>query len=282
MKTVLHGNVDGYEIVLGYSEATVDPVSTQIKVDALAQGIPESTPLDALKQKIADRWAKLDQDFTALFNHSSQNLLSTGEMQWYGPAKSAAQLDVDALASQIAPLQAAVDAARAKIRAANTVYFPCGANEDAITDEQYASLKAAGDVLAAERDGLGADAQLLLNGGRVADYRKQTFWTLTGSTWTSRTISKLGDSPAAGEIADEDLTSDQRSQIQAQLEAARIAALTPDQKAAELAAVLSSLADQAVAMDAKASIQGTAATGKAWYASQAAIANGKYGVSTGS
>ena len=270
MKTVLHGTIDGYEVCLGFSEAALDPVSTQIKVDALAQGISEQEPVDGLKQKIADRWARLDADFRAVFNHPSTTLNSQAEAQWYGPSKYQAQLDVDALASQIAPLQAVVDAARAKIRAENAVYFGTGPNESLISEEQYASLKATADSL-----GENEQAQVLLAGGTVPDYRGAVLWT-QGKSWTSRTIAKLGDMPAEGEIADGAVTADQRSQIQAQAETARIQALGADAKAKELAAVLSGLADQAVAMDAKAAIQGSEKGGQAWYAEQAAAAQAKY------
>lgn len=270
MKTVLHGNIDGYEVVLGFSEAALDPVSTQIKVDALSQGLAEQAAMDAFKQKIADRWARLASEFRAVFGHDPQTLNSPAEAEWFGPSRMAAQRDVDGISSQMAPLQVALDAARTKLRAENAVYFATGANEDLISEEQYAALKSAADAL-----GKDEQAQILLSGGKAADFRGQVFWT-AGKAWASRTISRLGDKPLSGEIPDSSLTADQRGQIQAQGEAARIAALSPEAKAAELAAVLSGLADQAVAMDAKASIQGLSLTGKEWYADQAATANLKY------
>jgi len=268
--TVLHGMVDGYDVVTGFSTATVDPESTALKVNALAVLIPEQAAVDALQKQIADRWAKLTLDYCAMFGTSAVEITSEAQARWWGTYKPQAEVDVGVYAERLVEPLAALRAARAKIQAENTVYFGLGENEGLLTDEQFSRLDAASAAIPE-----GADVQLLVTGGTVADYRKLTYWT-KGKAWASRTISKLGDVPAKGEILDSDLTADQRAEIQAQTEGARVAALTADQKAAELAQVLSALADQAVAMDARAGITGAEKTGQVWYQAQAAVAQAKY------
>lgn len=268
--TVLHGHIDGYDVVLAFSEASIDKEATRIKVSALAVLIPEEDAVSALNQRIADRRTKLDQDFQSIFGHTPLEIMNPAEAAWYIPAKFAAQIDVDAIASLAPPLIAKVKAAREKLWQANIVYFNTGENEELVTDELYAKLLAASTAIG------DTDSQLLMDGSSVPDYRGAVLWAQAGKLWTSRTIARLGDAPAKGEIVDAMVTPDQRIQIQAGLEAARIAGMTDTAKAAEIAAALSSLADQAVAMDAKAAIMGTDKTGQAWYQAQAGAVQDKY------
>jgi hypothetical protein len=273
--TVLHGMVDGYDVVTGFSVATVDPQSTALKVEALSVLVPEQAAVDALQKQIADRWARLTQDFCAMFGTSAVEITGPAQAQWFQTNKALAQADVDVYAERLVAPLAALRAARAKIQTENTVYFPLGDNEGILTDEQFAKLEAASQAIPE-----GADVQLLITGDTVADYRGITYWTSPangkGKAWASRTISKLGDVPGKDEIEDGKLSDAQRGEIQAASEAARVAALSMDVKAKELAQVLSVLADQAVAMDAKAAIQGTDKTGTSWYHAEAAKAQAKY------
>ena len=268
MKTAMHGTVDGYEIILGFSEATVDPVATQNKCGELIKNIDEWKQIEAINAKIAETYQGARDDFLAMFGHSSNELASQAEANYFSAKMRAASVEADAFSDTIAPLYAVLEKKKTAVLAENAVYFTPGELEDIISETDAADLSAKFSA-ATERE------QVTLDGKIIADNRNITYWTKSG-TWKSIVMSKLGDVIPAGSIEDAKLTDSQRAEIASEKMSARIAKLTADEKAAELKIVLESLANQAVAMDAKSAITGDEKTGAAWYAAHKAIAEAKY------
>ena len=271
MRTVLHASIDGHEVVTAIGQAVVDPMATQNRINAMVSDLDEWPQIVLLEQQITDRRQQAADQFQSMFGHSPLNLNQANlqaEANYWGKCLGDAQADVDAINSKTVPLRQTLETKRQALWTTNAVYSqPSGGQEELIDDDAGAALET---KLAALTD----EQRLLLTGDVIPDLRGVKWWS--SDLKTATTISKLGDTVPLGGIRDDALTNDQRATIQAAADAARIAAMTPDQKAAELALVLDSLANQAVAMDAKAGITGAALTGKDWYAQQEAAAKAKY------
>jgi len=269
MKTILHAPIDGFDIVLGFSTPTIDPVATQNQVKAMVQTLPEFADIAALNQKINDRRDQAALEFFNLFGHSPQTLQSQVEATTWQAKLTAANVDVDALSSLMTPLTVSMTKKIQDLWAENAVYFQPGKNENISPDDQAGPLQALFNALAPR-------TCLALDGKVVPDNRGLRFWTFTGSTWGSSVVTRLGDVVPAGSVAEDALTADQEGQIGAQVEAVRIAGMSSEAKAAELAIVLDGLATQAQAQADRAKIMGTVFDPVAWYNDQKTAAVAKY------
>jgi hypothetical protein len=122
-----------------------------------------------------------------------------------------------------------------------------------------------------------ADNQFLdLGGELIPDWRGTEYHLKVDDTWTVVKITEAGVSIPEGAIISGDLTDDQRAEIAAQAETARIAALTPEARAAEKQDRLDALADEADHLSRRAQIQGTDFNAATWYQEHKAPIEEKY------
>jgi len=247
LKTVIHTTIDGFDIVLGFSDPQMDPVATAAKVDPLVQALPEIGQARTLGQQIADAQSAMAYAAQQLGQARAQNnqIAIASQTQAFTNASS----DLDTYQAQLRPVLAAIDDKKRLLMSANPVWFTPGSAvgpdggtvyESLMpeTDAEYNDGKT-GHITATSLKAAMAgtpNQQLCIDGSIVADYRNVTVWSVAGSTWTKRIISALGDKPASGEIIDDNLTDSQRAAIGAQLEEARVAGLTAAQKLSEATA----------------------------------------------
>jgi hypothetical protein len=275
MKTIFHGNVDGYEIITGFADATPDPMATMAKIAPMLPGLPEQQAVNEIQAKINARRQEVIDKFTGVFGHEPFELRSPAEADWYSKAKLACESDVAGISSLLAEPVRLRDAAVKKLVDENTVYFQPGELE--MLDKENKSAELIPLFLArTDRE------QIQIDGIIVPDFRGVRVFI--PGTWTDRVISKLGDKPGAHEIAEQDLTDDHRSEIAAVKESARLAKLTPDEKAAEVKMILDGLASQAAARKDEQIIKGESTdialrNAQAWYREQEAGVRSKYGLS---
>jgi len=294
MKTVIHTTIDGFDIVLGFSDPQMDPVATAAKVDPLVQALPEIGQARTLGQQIADAQSAMAYAAQQLAQARAQNnqIAIASQTQAFTNASS----DLDTYQAQLRPVLSAIDDKKRLLMSANPVWFTPGSAVGPDGGTVYESLMPETDVeyndgktghitatsLKAAMTGT-PNQQLCIDGSIVADYRNVTVWSVAGSTWTKRIISALGDKPASGEIVDENLTDSQRSAIGAQLEAARVAGLTAAQKLSEATAqqqeAKSVVAQVQSEMTAGISTQAQLDTAVADYKTVLAGINAKYGTS---
>ena len=195
--TAIHETIDGLEIVKGLSTAAPDPAATALKVAALAADTDEAKAVLSLRDSLAE-----------VFKVRNSSI---------GPAYNVAQTNADAILLQFPTVTEALRAKGAELMEANTVYFQPRKGEDFITDEVYSAIVAVSGK---------ANTAVKLDGTTVADFRGSTYWTQTKKgVWSSTTIAKIGETVPSGTTLDADLTADQKTEIAAQTEAARVAAL---------------------------------------------------------
>lgn len=274
--TVVHENVDGYEIVRFFREATADAQGTWAAIQSKVLALDELAQVNSCKAKIAAQVATSQSAKTLALAATKAG--NTSSYTTYNAQYLAAVAAIATLQDEIVTLQAAYDTAVAALFEANTVYhLPNPANEETITDAQYATMKAAADALSANQ-------QLLLAGGTVVDYRGTTYWTETSGVWASTTIEALGVSIPDGSVAASALTDAQKNEIATKAETARVAALTDAQKLEEATNAQSAAKAAAAQTYQEALITGTdaataLAASQASYKAALAVINTKFGTS---
>ena len=267
MKTIFHANIDGFEVVLGFGEAfgLIDPVATNIKIAPLLQACPEQQQMSVLNQSIGARRQEAAQAFSLA---DAARVRGDGATMTRENANYAAKLqEIAELEKQLPERIRAFEVARSAIVDANAVYTHPPQGEDLIDDVQAGTLQTAHALR-------GDGQQLLMTGEYVRDLRGRDFY-LAGPPWAHKVIDKLGEDMPAGAIVPDQLTDAQRQEIADEAEAARVAALTPEQAQAEADAKSAAILAQAAQMRSELEIQGDAqalAKSQAWYKAQTATA----------
>lgn len=272
MKTILHGNVDGYEMCLGFADATRDPVATENRVKTILVGLPEQAAVDEIQARIRARWDRINTDFLAIFGRQLDELRTKQEAEWYGNARLSAEYDAGMIAIELQQATVILEAKRQQLRDENEVFFQPGGHESIISTEDSEKLIPIWTAL-------GDHKQMTITGEILDDYRGCTAWDK--KALTERKITKLGDKPAKTETLGDDLTDEDRKTIQEQAETKRVADMSTQARADELAIVLDSLANRAAGMKDQEIIKGKATDialreSQAWYQEQKAAAESKY------
>jgi len=275
MKTIFHGNIDGYEIITGFADATPDPMATMAKIAPMLPGLPEQQAVNEIQEKINARRQEVIDRFTGMFGHEPFELRSPVEADWYSKAKLSCENDVQGISSLLVEPVRLRDAAVKKLVEENTVYFQPGELEMLDKENKSAELI---PLFLARTD----HEQLQIDGNVIPDFRG--IRVFIPGAWTDRVISKLGEKPGAREVSEQDLTDDHRSEIAAVKESARLSKLTPDEKAAEVKMILDGLASQAAARKDEAIIKGESTdialrSAQTWYREQERTVKSKYQLS---
>lgn len=266
-RTVLHAGIDGYEIVAGFGEATIDAVATWAAIQGKVITLDELAQLNGLKAKIAAQ-ADIANSSRSLANSA----LKAGNQVGYNSYTEqavAAEASIASMEAEFPLLAAAFEEARTALMAENAEYcLPNPASEQIISDEEYARIKPLFEAL-------GENEQLLLAGGTVKDFRGEKYW-LKKDAWISVTISALGEAIPKGAVLESQLTDAQSQEISDESEANRISALTAEEKAAELKSVLQATAQSASNQKQVADITGEPFDASAWYQAQKIEIEKKY------
>ncbi len=270
MKTVFHANIDGQEIVLGFGEAwgLIDPMATAARIAEPLAATDECRQMQALNAEINARRQQAAQAY---------GIAEQARKRGDAPTQTRQNAEYQAKCLEVAELEKllpariqAFEALRAKMILESAVYAHPPQGEDLIQDEQAAALAAK----YAER---GQAQQLLLDGSYVEDLRGREYWV--GPPWKRLQVAALGERPSAEAIPQELLTDAQRAEIIAQQEAERLAAFTPEERAAEAERARAAALNQAGQMRSEFEIAGDAealAKSQAWYQGQLAEISAKY------
>ena len=130
----------------------------------------------------------------------------------------------------------------------NMVYGKTGDEGELIDDT-------AANALREKLNARGPHRALLDTGEYIDDYRGVAYWIQESGQWLQGTVEQIGIPLPAGAVLPNELTPEQRQEIAGQQEAERRAALTPEEKAAELQARLDAVADEAARLEKRDQIQ---------------------------
>lgn len=272
MKTIFHATVDAHELVLGFGDANIAPVETYAKIEPLVARLPEYGRMRSVLSSIAQRRVEAAQALKAAEAARRQGqapTLARQNAEYQAKVAEAAELEI-----QLSPLVLAFEAAKSALVLEHAVYFHPGPGEDLIADADAERLRGLWEAL-------GQSRQLKLDGAYVGDFRGREYWTKAG-TWSRTVIVRVGDTPPAGAVAEDDLTEAQRQEIAGAAEAQRLAGMTREQRQTEAAAAKASALTQAAAMRSELEIEGAEdalTRSQEWYRGRVVAIADTYGVS---
>lgn len=265
--TLVHANVDGYELVVGFGEAAVDPVATWAAIQEKVLALPVAAQIKAIKMKISAQLELARDQWTAAENAEKAGLTKQAASNL--ATREAALKQIPLLEEELAPLAAQYEAERGRLFEENAVYSTPGVNESPIAKADFERLSGLGAGLASRQ-------RLTVTGEIVEDWRGTVYWTKPGKFWMKGVVASVGEKIPARAIADAELSEAQRVEISEQLETERLAALDPTARDAEKAQALNVAANEAVQKRNLAEVTGKTFDAKAWYEEKAAAIEKKY------
>lgn len=277
MKTKITQNIDGYDIIIGIGEAQIDGVATDKVTIPLLKDTAEYIAVEKAKNelsvaageryKAAGECNKIQTGILFAKDEETKKQLKfeLQKMSLLYQQKAITQKEKE---EALKPLAQPLMAKRKELFMANSVYFQPKEGETIITSDEATAIETA--MISATENNCYVDINLK----EICDNRGKTAWSKSGGTWSSRSITKLGDEIKSGEITEIN------DEIIAQLESERISKLSAKEKEAEKTAAINSLGSQAAFMRSTLEIQGDSKAlekSKEWYNAEVEKINLKYG-----
>jgi hypothetical protein len=214
-KTVIYQEIDGHKVVIGTSEAAVDPVETAKIVDGYIGADGKHVP--GLLHE-TDEWkaagTKKDE-----YAKAYRAMLAARRANDDGAYKNALTA-MENLQEELMPLARALADKLTALRRENAVYF---------TPRRGEVIKDASDVHALVED---------IKKTAIEDNRGVVFYRKVSKKWQRTTVVRLGDKVPAGAILEADLTDAQQGEIERERVGALPAGVKAKEKAKALAKVL--------------------------------------------
>jgi hypothetical protein len=268
-KTAIYQVIDGYNVVGAIEEATADPAATIEAMKPLIEALPETAQAKAVTQKILaqQQIVREESDKARVKREANpQADISAEEAKW-----DQARANIAVEEQNLAPLLAAIEAARSRLFEEAAVYFPPGPGEKHLAQAEEADL-------AAKWAALQEHEALTIEGEIIPDWRGTEYWEKneTSGRWTKIAITAIGEGLPEWAMLPKSLNDLARAEIAAQDEADRLAALDPEAKEAEKQARLDDAADEADRLSRRAAIQTKDFDAAAWYEEKSAEIEAKY------
>jgi hypothetical protein len=267
MNTVITKNIDGYQIVFGFSQLAIDPEGTKAKVRELAEQTPEHAALLDKKNELIKICKKKNKIIGEI---------SSGK----GGKKKLDELaKVEAEQSEIVrecnEKTGELFETTKKIRENNLEYFGPTRGEYEVDDKSLALIQK-------QLDALQPGYLLEYEGGQIPNNRGQKYCLKKGGRWEIKTIEKLGETIPKKAKAPADLEPDEIAAINKQLKIEQVEGLSARQKKLMKQREIESIEEQAVTMRSKLEIKGENAaqaldTVRQWTADQIEALSEIYG-----
>jgi hypothetical protein len=156
-----------------------------------------------------------------------------------------------------------------ELYAENVVFAHCGPDQRIVEDRE-------GDGLQAALENLGDHEKLLSSGEPVADWRNVEYW-VKNQAWEKQKIELLGEKIPVNGVLPENLSTSQQREIGEERDVQRIAALTPEARAAEKQERLNAAKREATLLKSDADIAGEEFNAAAWFQAKKTEIETKYG-----
>lgn len=277
MKLIKHKLIDGFEIFVGVENPAIDGKKAIEAANKIIAGIPEQVEFDSkIKEgkRNAVKAVKFKKNFMVVYGNISQQIVAkdpkitpTREMVLTAmtPDTRKKLLDDEKMYDNYVTRNIEVEdnlkeiGGRLKIkskeiRRANTVYC----DYEGHPEKMMVADSRAADLLTASA-GISENQKIDIDGNVIDDFRgKEHNHKNESGTWINERIDKLGVKIPNDNILTEDLTDSDRTEIHAQNETERIAGLSVEDKATELAGMIKNAMAQSVQMKSELEIVGDA------------------------
>jgi hypothetical protein len=267
MKNVHFETIGTRAVLTAVAAPTIDPEATKAAVAPSLAASAEWERIKSVRLKIAA--ARKEARDKAILARDAYETGNEAKVTQYTAESEAAAARIPALEEELKPLIADYEKKRETLFLENPAYFSPGPGAVQVSDDEAADFET---KLAALKE----HEMLTLEGEILPDYRGVEYWKKQGSAWVKTKIEEAGVPLPQGSVLPDNLTEAQHTEIDAQKEAARIAAMTPEQKAAEIQTALDALADEAARLEKRAQIQGGEFDAASWYAERKAPVEAKY------
>jgi hypothetical protein len=266
-QSAFYQTIDGYNVIGAIQDATADPAATEEAMKPLIEALPEVAQTTAITQKILAQQQVIQEEAAkarAKRQANPQADISGEEARW-----EQAKANIAVEEQNLGPILAAIEAAKPRIFEEAVVYFLPNPGEKHLSPAEEADL-------AAKWAALQEHEALTLEGEIIPDWRGTEYHLKTAGVWTKAKVEHIGETLPEGAILPDDLTLSQRTEIAAQDEADRLAALEPEEREAEKQARLDAAADEADRLSRRAAIQKKDFDAAAWYGEKSAEIEAKY------
>lgn len=272
MRTILTKEIDGYDIIVGFSRPSIDPVATREVVEPLLYETVEIKQIGQIDKEIGDirKLARASGDsYKIAYQNRDKKMMTLHEddIKRY-------RIMVDEKIAELFPLKKQLELKKREFTVSKAVYFEPKKGESIIDDTEAGKLSVAFNNLI-DKEKLDRTGEIIQN------FRSKIYHKKSGDVWTQQKIETLGECPESGAVEASKLTPDQRIEIAEQTNAKRITELSTTDKQTEKIGIIDSLAGQAAMMRSKLEIQGTTASkaltdSKAWYTAEVTKVDLKY------
>lgn len=277
MKLIKHKLIDGFEVFVRVENPAIDGKAAIEAANKIIAGIPEKVEFDnKIKEgkRNAVKAVKFKKNFMVVYGNISQQIVAKDpkitptRAMVLGAMTSETRkklLDDEKMYANYVDRNIEVEdnlkeiGGRLKIkekeiRRANTVYCDYEGHPEKMMVED----SRAADLLTASA-GISKNQKIDIDGNVIDDFRgKEHNHKNESGSWVIGKIDKLGESLPDGSVLTEDLTDSDRAEIHAQNETERIAGLSADGKAVELAGMIKNTMAQSVQMKSELEIVGDA------------------------
>ncbi len=270
MQTIQTKEIDGYRVILKINSALgmEDPVATQKVVAGKIQDEAVYKKIDAIKSQMG---VYIQQAVMAGRNAKSAKI-SGQPWQAFWDEHLTRTAQAKACEEELKPLAVEIKKKYGELMMKHAVYFNLSNGEELIEDAEADEIESLMNAAYTEGKVLCRDKSTVINNvGRV-------YWKKTDK-WAKTEIKKLGEVAPIGGIEMQNFNDVQKAEIVAQIEAERIAGLTPQVKTDEKNQVLAAINVKAGAMHSELLVQGDAAAltkAKAWQTAEIQKVEAKY------
>lgn len=275
MKLIKHKLIDGFKVFVGVENPAIDGKKAIEAANALIAGIPEQIEFnDKIKEgkRNAVKATQYKKNFMVAYGNISQQIIAKDSKVTPTRAMVLGAMTPDTrkkllddekmydnyvtrnieVETNLKEIGGRLKIKEKEIRRANTVYCDYEGHPEKMMVED----SRAADLLTASA-GISKNQKIDIDGNVIDDFRgKEHNHKNEDGSWAIGKIDKLGVKIPNDNILTEDLTDSDRTEIHAQNETERIAGLSADGKAAELAGMVKNAMAQSVQMKSELEIVG--------------------------
>ncbi len=218
MHTVITRRIDGFDIITGFGERSIEPVKTKKLV---AKEIKKTDEFKAVESKQDQMKAALK--LAADSGKKSKEAKNKAEKESHYAEKMVRLQQARGYENEIKAMLPDLKKKQKSLTLELAVYFEPKAGEIVKTEAQMMSIRASVDRL-------NGNGYVTESGEIVEDNRGVVYCKLSGSKWTVRKIGVLGVSVPSGDILYDNLDADQKKAVDLQLEIDSAASLSAAEK----------------------------------------------------
>ena len=219
MQTVITKRIDGFDIITGFGERSIEPFETKKLV---SQAIKETDEYKAVEEKQDQMKAALKLASEA--GKKSKEALNNAKKESHYAEKMVRLQQARGYENEIKEMLPGLKAKQRELTISEAVYFEPKSGEIAKTDAEIEALKEV--IVSASESG----SVLVAESGEIINDNRGVIYCVDGDKWTIEKIRYLGISVPQGAILYHDLDPDQKNSVDLQIEINGVVGLNAEER----------------------------------------------------